>query len=94
MITVGMNYKLLVGKETIFEDAFRQVVATMQEMEGHQETHLFRDIDNAQAYLVVSEWNSREAFDAFIQSDRFKKVTNWGTEQVLAARPVHQVYEK
>ncbi|MBF0277322.1 MAG: antibiotic biosynthesis monooxygenase [SAR324 cluster bacterium] len=94
MITVGMNYQLIAGKETIFENAFRQVVAAMQDMEGHQKTHLFRDIDNPQAYLIVSEWNSRDAFDDFIRSDRFRKVTNWGTEQVLAARPVHEVYEK
>ena len=94
MITVGMNYKLIKGKEKIFEDAFRQVVEAMKEMEGHDETHLYCDIDAPQSYLVVSEWSSREAFDDFVQSDKFKKVTNWGTEQVLASRPSHEVYEK
>jgi len=94
MITVGMNYTLIPGKEKIFENAFRQVVEAMKEMEGHDETHLYCDIDTPQSYLVVSEWSSREAFDAFIKSDKFKKVTNWGTEQVLAGRPSHNVYEK
>lgn len=94
MITVGMNYKLIPGKEKIFEDAFRQVVKAMENVEGHDVTHLYCDIDTPQSYLVVSEWSAREAFEAFIKSDKFKKVTNWGTEQVLAGRPIHEVYEK
>ncbi|MBF0238715.1 MAG: antibiotic biosynthesis monooxygenase [SAR324 cluster bacterium] len=94
MITVGMNYKVLSGKETIFENAFRQVAEKMRETEGHQETRLYKDIDESQSYLIVSEWTSRDAFNTFIASEQFKKVTNWGTTQVLAGRPKHEVYEK
>jgi len=94
MVTVGMNYKVLLDKGEIFENAFRKVVEAMGEMEGHTETHLYNDIDDKSMYLIVSDWDSRQAFDNFIASDQFKKVTNWGETQVLAGRPTHEVYEK
>lgn len=93
MITVGMNYQIIEGKETIFEDAFRSVLGVMGSMEGHKKSNLFKDVDNQQSFLVVSEWHTREAFDEFISSEQFKRVTNWGKEQILAGRPKHDIYE-
>jgi len=92
MVTVGMNYQVLPGKNEPFESVFNKVLQVMGEMEGHKETHLFRDVNNGQNYLIVSEWYSRAAFDAFTQSERFRSVTNWGKEQILAGRPKHEVY--
>ncbi len=92
MITVGMNYQVLPGKEEVFENAFRGVLVAMNEMEGHVKSHLYRDVDNAQSYVILSEWNDEEAFQSFIRSERFAQVTNWGKEQILAGRPAHQVY--
>lgn len=92
MVTVGMNYTVLPGKEAVFERAFTQVLAVMKEMPGHTESHLYRDVADARAYLIVSEWNDRAQFDAFVRSEQFAKVTNWGKEQILAGRPKHQVY--
>jgi len=94
MVTVGMNYKVLPDKGEIFENAFRKVVDAMKEMEGHSTTHLYNDIDDKFNYLIVSDWNSKQAFEDFVASDQFKKVTNWGHTQVLAGRPSHEVYEK
>jgi heme-degrading monooxygenase HmoA len=94
MITVGMNYKVLAGKETIFENAFRGVLKAMAGVQGHQVSHLYRDVDEPRSYLIVSEWESRGTFDAFVASDTFKKVVSWGKEQILAERPRHEIYEK
>jgi len=94
MITVGMNYQVISGKEKVFENAFRKVVQTMGEDPGHSVTQMYRNIDDEASYLITSDWNSREAFNEFIASDKFKKVTNWGSEQILAGRPKHEVYEK
>ena len=33
-----------------------------------------------------------EAFLAFIRSDAFREVTNWGKEQILAGRPRHRIF--
>ncbi len=92
MVTIGMNYTVLPGKEAVFERAFLQVLTVMKEMPGHTESHLYRDVGSANSYLIVSEWNDKSQFDGFVKSEQFAKVTNWGKEQILAGRPKHQVY--
>lgn len=92
MVTVGMNYVVLPGKEDVFERAFQHVLEVMKTMEGHSESHLYRDVHAPHSYLIISEWNERAAFDSFVRSEAFAKVVNWGKEQVLASRPKHQVY--
>ena len=93
MVTIGMNYYVLAGKEQIFEDACKKVVDTMNGIEGHEESRLYREVgDSEPAYLIVSRWHSEDAFQAFIASDAFKKVTNWGKENILSRRPSHTTY--
>jgi len=92
MVTIGMNYKVLEGKNEAFESAFNKVVAAMSGMDGHGASHMYCDINDPQEYLIVSQWSNKDAFDAFIASDSFKNVANWGKEQILAGRPKHQVY--
>lgn len=92
MVTIGMNYHVLPGKEQVFENAFNKVLNAMKGIDGHGETQMYRDINDARSYLIVSQWNSKGAFDAFISSETFKSVTNWGKEEILDARPKHEVY--
>src|SRR5687768_16160915 len=89
-----MNYLVRSGKEDAFTTAFRKVVDVMREMEGHRETRLYSELDNPRAFLIVSEWDDRKAFDAFIRSPRFASVVNWGKEEILEGRPRHEIYEK
>ncbi len=92
MVTIGMNYNVREGKEETFEKAFRKVVGAMGNMDGHSETQMFRNIDAPNQYLIMSLWSDRSAFDAFIASDTFRNVANWGKEEILAGRPRHEVY--
>lgn len=92
MITIGMNYRVIPGKDEEFTSVFTKVMGIMEGIEGHGKTHLFRDVHDQHCYLVVSEWSKQEAFDAFIASDRFKNVVDWGKANILAARPRHEVY--
>lgn len=92
MITVGMNYKVLPGKEKTFEDAFVSVLDVMRTSSGHTSSHLYHDVHESGSYLIVSEWNDEAAFNAFVKSERFAKVVTWGKEQILAGRPSHKVY--
>lgn len=94
MVTIGMNYKMIPGKEEVFEKAFANVIKVMEDMEGHSKTFLYKDVNDPQSYLIVSDWSSEEAFNGFIKSDQFKNVTNWGKESILAGRPVHTVYRQ
>jgi heme-degrading monooxygenase HmoA len=94
MVTIGMNYRVLPGKEDLFEATFARIVEALAKEPGHTASHLYRDVRDPQRYLILSDWNDRVAFDAFVKSDRFAKVTTWGKEQVLAERPRHEVYER
>lgn len=92
MITIGMNYKILHGKENNFERMFAGVLKELEGANGHTRSFLYRDVFHANSYLIVSEWSSEEAFQAFITSEKFKTVTTWGEENILADRPIHTVY--
>ena len=93
MVTIGMNYAVREGKEKIFEDACARVIETMRGIDGHSESTLFREVGaGARRYLIVSVWSSEQAFRDFVASDAFKKVTNWGAENILEGRPSHTVY--
>ncbi len=91
MITVGMNYSVIPGKDELFVSVFAKVMAAMSGISGHVKTRLLRDAFNQHEYVVLSEWSDEGAFEEFIRSDRFRNVANWGKENVLAGRPVHQI---
>ncbi len=93
MITVGMNYHVLEGKNQEFEEKFNAVMDALNAAEDHTVSALYRDINDGQSYLIISEWSSQDAFTAFIRSDAFKDVTNWGKEEILSQRPSHKVYK-
>lgn len=92
MTTIGMQYDVLPGKEQTFVDGFLGVLAALKSVPGHQESHLYEDVQSKGSYLIVSQWEKFEDFQAFIQSDAFKQVTTWGKEQILRGRPRHKVY--
>lgn len=93
MVTIGMNYFVLAGKEQVFEDACARVVETMKGIDGHDHSELFRSVSSEEpTYLIVSRWQSEDAFNEFVRSDQFKKVTSWGRDNILRDRPRHTTY--
>ncbi len=92
MITVGMNYNIIPGKDDEFIAVFTKVMKIMKDMAGHGETHLYRNVYSEHDYLIISEWTDEAAFTAFIESDRFKNDTDWGQKNVLATQPKHEIY--
>ena len=92
MITVGMNYKIIPGKDEEFVAVFTKVIQIMKNMAGHGETHLFRDVYSEHEYIIISGWTDEAAFNSFIESDRFKNVAEWGRMNVLVGRPRHEIY--
>jgi heme-degrading monooxygenase HmoA len=94
VVTIGMNYFVIPGKEQVFEAACKKVVETMEGIEGHEASSLYREIgDGDPNYLIVSRWTNEKAFQDFVASDAFKKVTNWGAENILRGRPQHTTYQ-
>lgn len=93
MVTIGMNYRVLPGKGEEFVEKFRAVLAVINDADGHEESHLYQDVDEPESYLIVSNWSAHEAFQDFIQSQAFKDVTSFAKENILAGRPSHRVYK-
>ncbi len=93
MITVGMNYHVIEGKQADFEEKFKAVIGALEAAEGHTQSTLWRDVADSASYLITSEWSDEQAFQDFIRSDAFRAVTNWGKEQILSGRPQHKVYK-
>jgi len=94
MVTIGMNYFVIPGKEQVFEDACAKVVETMSGIEGHDSSSIYKEIgDGEPTYLIVSNWQDEQAFKDFVASDAFKKVTNWGALNILSGRPQHTTYQ-
>jgi heme-degrading monooxygenase HmoA len=93
MITVGMNYHVLPGKQREFEDKFQAVLAALKSAGGHTSSTLWKDTTDDASYLITSEWSDEQAFMSFIHSQAFRDVTNWGKEQILSGRPQHKIYK-
>lgn len=93
MITVGMNYHVIAGKQQEFEDKFAAVLAALRSAAGHTNSTLWKDVVDDASYMITSEWSDEPAFLEFIHSQAFKDVTNWGKEQILSGRPQHKIYK-
>jgi heme-degrading monooxygenase HmoA len=94
MVTIGLYYDMLPGKGAEFESKFYAVLEAMKGVAGHKESFLYRRVDDADSYVIISEWDSREEFVAFVRSQAFRDVTRWGRENVLRRAPRHKVYPK
>jgi heme-degrading monooxygenase HmoA len=93
MVTVGMNYVVLPGKQGEFEEKFATVIGALEAADGHDKSVLWRDTAADNSYLITSDWNDEQAFRDFVTSDAFRAVTNWGKAEILAGRPQHKVYK-
>jgi heme-degrading monooxygenase HmoA len=93
MITVGMNYRVIAGKQKDFEQKFAAVMSALRSAKGHSNSTLWKDVSDDASYLITSEWSDEQAFLEFIHSQAFKDVTTWGKEQILAGRPQHKIYK-
>jgi len=93
MITVGMNYHVIEGKERDFEEKFAGINKALEAAAGHTHSTLWKDVSDAQSFMITSEWSNEQAFKDFISSDAFRAVTSWGSEQILSGRPKHKVYK-
>lgn len=93
MITVGMNYQVLEGKQSLFEEKFAAVLGALEAAPGHTKSNLWKDVADGASYLITSEWSDEGAFTEFIRSEAFRGVTDWGKEQILSGRPQHKVYK-
>jgi heme-degrading monooxygenase HmoA len=92
MTTLGMHYDVVPGKEEEFEKGFLGVLDYLKTLPGHVESHMYEDVASVGSYVILSQWETKQAFEAFIHSPEFAKVTAWGKAEMLRGRPRHKVY--
>jgi heme-degrading monooxygenase HmoA len=92
MTTIGMHYDVVPGKEEEFEQGFLKVLEHLRTLPGHVDSHMYEDVAVVGSYVIMSQWETKESFEAFIHSPEFAKVTAWGRAEMLRGRPRHKVY--
>ena len=92
MTTIGMHYDVVSGKEEEFEKGFIGVIEHLKTVAGHVESHMYEDVQSVGSYVILSAWQSKESFEAFLRSDTFKQVVAWGKAEILRSRPRHKIY--
>ena len=94
MTTIGMHYEVKPGKEEEFEKGFLGVLEVLRTLPGHVESHLYEDVASVGSYVILSQWETKESYDAFLKSDAFKQAVAWGRAEILRSRPRHRVFQE
>ena len=73
---IAMNrFRIAKGREDVFENLWRERDSYLDDVPGFREFHLLRGPSDDEATLFASHtvWESRAAFDAWTESESFKK---------------------
>lgn len=92
MLTYGFHYDVKADKRTDFLQISNAALALMKTLPGHIETKLMEDVNKPNSFMIYSEWESNDAFKAFMNSKEFKDVQT-ASADMLTGRPKHQIYE-
>jgi len=82
------------GYESDFEDNWRRRERHLDEVPGFLAFHLLKG--EAGIYLSHSTWESRQAFEAWTQSEAFRKAhsSSPGSKSILSGPPQLSVYDE
>jgi heme-degrading monooxygenase HmoA len=73
---IAMNrFRIAAGREAVFEELWRKRDSYLDEVEGFREFHLLKgpSDDEGTLYASHSVWESRAAFEAWTESESFRK---------------------
>ena len=95
---IAMNrFRIAPGRESDFEEIWRSRESHLEDVPGFQEFHLLRGPEDETRTLYASHsvWNSREAFDAWTNSDAFQRAHRRGSapEGVYLGPPEFEGFE-
>ncbi|MCU4717472.1 heme-binding protein [Halapricum hydrolyticum] len=86
--TMGMFYTVKPAYREEFVETFGTVGEKLEAMEGHRETALLVNDDDANDMFIASQWDSRDDAMAFFRSEDFRETVQWGRE-ILDDTPRH-----
>ena len=73
---IAMNrFRVAAGSEPVFEELWRKRESYLDQVPGFREFHLLRGPSTEEGTLFASHsvWDSREAFEAWTESEHFRK---------------------
>ncbi len=73
---IAMNrFRIAPGQEPVFEELWRKRESYLDEVSGFRDFHLLRGPSDEEATLYASHsvWDSRESFEAWTESESFRK---------------------
>jgi len=95
---IAMNrFRIAIGRESDFENLWRRRESMLDDVTGFREFHLLRGPTDDDATLFASHtvWDSKEAFEAWTNSEAFRKAHGQARapEGTYLAHPVFEGFE-
>lgn len=87
-----MYYNVKEGHEAEFESIFSKVAKKLKSSGVVKGAQLYKAVGKNE-YLIYTEWESIDAFKAFVQSRDFGETVNEGRE-IIEGRPRHRVFSE
>ncbi|HKS30386.1 MAG TPA: antibiotic biosynthesis monooxygenase [Pyrinomonadaceae bacterium] len=92
MIVVMNRITVAEGREEEFEQTFLTRDRAVDQMTGFIDLQVLRPSEG-RTYIVMTRWNSREAFDTWTSSDAFLSAHRKPSPGLAESRPVLEIYE-
>ena len=73
MITVANRIYVAPAYAEAFEERFRNRARLVDGMPGFVSNQVLRPVNDGDPYIVFTLWESREAFENWVESDEFRK---------------------
>ncbi len=95
---IAMNrFRIAKGRESVFEEMWRQRESYLDQVEGFREFHLLRGPTGEEETLYASHsvWDTESAFVAWTESDHFKNAhaKAKSPEGTVLSHPVFEGFE-
>lgn len=92
MIIVMNRIPIAEGRELDFENSFKSGTSAVKLMPGFIEMQVLRPTEG-RTYIVATRWETREAFQNWIQSEAFVAAHQQQPPDLLEGRPALEIYE-
>jgi heme-degrading monooxygenase HmoA len=92
MIVVMNRITVAEGREAEFEQTFLTRDRAVDQMTGFIDLQVLRPSEG-RTYIVMTRWNSREAFDTWTSSEVFLSAHKKPSPGFAESRPILEIYE-
>ena len=93
MIVVANRIQVTKGYEREFERRFENRFGAVDHMAGFIRNEVLRPITGGH-YIIMTHWETKEAFEAWTQSESFRQAhSGRGRQEIFAGKPNLEIHE-